>query len=368
MSRWDSWSRYRSEPKQLPPKHGIKVKGAGSTWWARCWVEALEKMAPGYGNRLTRGMTYARAGRVHDLVVKGNEVHARVAGTRGYSVVLALRMLSDRHWKAALRGMAAKAQFAAELLAGAMPARIDDVFREAGASLFPLREDDLRTDCSCPDWANPCKHVAATHFVLGEALDRDPFLLFQLRGRTREQVLEGLAAVRTAGRPAGGEDRGADAGDVETVSIGRMKAADYERPRAPLPVPALAFDASAAEGAVLRQLGQPVGWNTEKTPVELFGPAIRAAARLARDLAMGSAGGEPDGEPATAPPAAAARPRKAAGRSPAAPAAARGAGPRREAKRQSSAKAAKPPARGKSAGKTRGPVAPSSKKSGKLRR
>src|SRR6059036_1628093 len=94
--------------------------------------------------------------------------------------------------------MANQAVFAAELLAGEMPKEIDQAFRASGRSLFPAKVKDLQTACSCPDWANPCKHVAATHFVLGEAFDRDPFLLFELRGRSKDQVLSALRRARAS--------------------------------------------------------------------------------------------------------------------------------------------------------------------------
>src|SRR5690242_21841815 len=85
-----------------------------------------------------------------------------------------------------------------------MPPAIDDVYHADGASLLPRDRADLVTACSCPDSGDPCKHVAATHYVLGEALDTDPFLLFELRGRTKEQVLAALSQLRSAepGLPA----------------------------------------------------------------------------------------------------------------------------------------------------------------------
>jgi uncharacterized Zn finger protein len=92
--------------------------------------------------------------------------------------------------------MAAQAKFSAALLAGEMPQEIDAVFHAAGASLFPKQRAELKANCSCPDDGDPCKHVAATHYVLGEALDRDPFLLFELRGRSKSQVLDALRAAR----------------------------------------------------------------------------------------------------------------------------------------------------------------------------
>ncbi len=187
MSSWDGgW--FKSKPKKPPPKRGIKMKQSGSTWWGQRWLEALLRVSYGYESRLARGRTYARAGRTHDLVIKKGTVTAKVTGSRRtpYKVTLRLGRLSDAVWSQAIAAMAAKAQFSAELLAGQMPQEIDAAFAAAGASLFPADEADLETDCTCPDWANPCKHVAATHYVLGEALDRDPFLLFELRGRDKD--------------------------------------------------------------------------------------------------------------------------------------------------------------------------------------
>ena len=92
--------------------------------------------------------------------------------------------------------MAREARFSAALLAGEMPQGVDAAFAAARASLFPSKADDLEATCTCPDWASPCKHVAAVHYMLGEAFDRDPFLLFELRGREKRQVIEALRAAR----------------------------------------------------------------------------------------------------------------------------------------------------------------------------
>jgi uncharacterized Zn finger protein len=93
--------------------------------------------------------------------------------------------------------LAAQAIFAAQLLSGEMPPDIEEVFRAAGVSLFPTSYE-VEMSCSCPDWAVPCKHIAAVYYLLAEEFDRDPFLLFALRGRTREQVTEALRDRRAA--------------------------------------------------------------------------------------------------------------------------------------------------------------------------
>lgn len=304
MSRPRRFGWYERAPKKPPPERGIRMKKAGTTWWGQRWIEALESVLRGDSGRLARGRTYARAGRTHDLVVKRGKVTAKVTGSRAtpYDITIELTELDDAAWTKAIGGMAAKAQFSAELLAGQMPQEIDEVFREAGASLFPKQRADLKTSCSCPDWGDPCKHVAATHYVLGEALDRDPFLLFELRGRTKERVLEALRAARGGASETtskrGGRSKAAPpsaAVEAPTVKLGKLKAADYDKPRAPLPALHFRFDEPVTHGAVLRQLGAPAAWEGEAGPADVLAPLVRAAAESARRIAMAepSDAGEP---------------------------------------------------------------------------
>lgn len=298
MSRWGSYGWYTPAPKKPPPERGIRMKKAGTTWWGQRWISALEEVLRGDSGRLSRGRTYARAGRTHDLEVKGGKVTAKVTGSRPtpYKITIELTQLGEAAWKKVIAAMASKAQFSAELLAGQMPQAIDEAFVEAGVSLFPKQRADLKTNCSCPDWGDPCKHVAATHYVLGEALDRDPFLLFELRGKTKGQVLDALRAARGAGdEPAPTKGTKAKkvaseraAPEVPTVKLGKVKAADYDRPREALPSMHFTFEEPVVHGAMLRQLGAPTAWTSETSPAEVLAPLVRAAAEAARRMAMAS--------------------------------------------------------------------------------
>lgn len=337
MSRWSRVGWYESAPKQEPPERGIRVKKAGTTWWGQRWIAALEEVLRGDSARLARGRSYARAGRTHDLVVRGGKVTARVTGTRPspYKVTIELCQLAEAAWAEALGVMAKKAQFSAELLAGQMPQQIDEAFREAGVSLFPRQRSELKTSCSCPDWGDPCKHVAATHFVLGEALDRDPYLIFELRGRTKERVLEALRAARAGNETSEASEAtkstkapkkkrskaeaapASEPLDAPTVQLGELSAADYDRPREPLPPLRFDFDEPSAHGAVLRQLGAPAAWQSDASPAELFAPVVRAAAEAARRIAMAepvacTSGAPPAQGAPPAPPTRARAPRKSA--------------------------------------------------------
>src|SRR6266849_4890060 len=197
--RGDYWGYY--EPTApIRVKDGIKAKsergGIGETWWSKRWVGVLESFS--LGTRLTRGRSYARQGQVISIDVEPGIVKAKVQGTqpRPYAIKIKLKPLSDNDWDRVTEAMASQAIFAAKLLAGEMPTEIEEAFDAVNVSLFPTAETDLDTDCSCPDWANPCKHIAAVYYLLAERFDEDPFLIFKLRGRTKEQIIETLREKR----------------------------------------------------------------------------------------------------------------------------------------------------------------------------
>ena len=328
MSPRDRPRFYGSSIKQRPPDHGIRMKKAGITWWGQRWIEALEHVLRGDAGRLSRGRTYARAGRAHDLVVAGGKVTARVTGSRRepYTVQIELSQFSENSWTRAIGVMANKAQFSAELLAGTMPERIDDAFEGESASLFPQRRSELVTTCSCPDQGDPCKHVAATHYLLGEALDRDPFLLFELRGRTKQQVLSELRAVRV-GDSTSVDDDTANA-EVPRVALDRVEPSDYDRAPEPLPALHFSFERPLNQGAVLKQLAKPSAWGDQNSPAESLAFLVTAAAEAARKLALAEA--EPEPEPELEPEPETALPEPRTARVPAEPAAKRRGRPSRK--------------------------------------
>jgi len=204
-------------PSRPRPADGIRARSRrgdiGETWWSKRFIEILESFD--MGTRLTRGRRYARAGQVLELEVLPGQVISRVQGSRAapYRVRLRMLPLSKKDWARAEEAMASRARFLAKLLAGEMPRDIEEAFRACRLTLFPAGAHDLTTDCSCPDWANPCKHIAATYYLLAEAFDADPFLIFQWRGRDRESLLSELRARRTgAGVEPAGRDGGSNAG------------------------------------------------------------------------------------------------------------------------------------------------------------
>ncbi|MFO8011048.1 MAG: SWIM zinc finger family protein [Dehalococcoidia bacterium] len=193
MSHWGEFFQYKPTPP-LDVKGGIKAqskRGAfASKWWGKRWIQALESFR--IDARLQRGRAYARRGQVADLKIGEGQISARVQGTRRtpYEVVIQMKTFSPGEWERVAAALAESPAHMARLLRGEMPEDIEAVFAESGLSLFPAEEGDLETECSCPDWSNPCKHIAAVHYLLAEAFDRDPFLLFKLRGIERESLVE----------------------------------------------------------------------------------------------------------------------------------------------------------------------------------
>lgn len=226
----------------------------GLTWWGKRWIGALEALGAVYANRLPRGRTYARQGRVTKLTVRPGRVTAAVQGSRAraYRVTLTLPAFDDATWDEVLGALAGEVRHTAALLDGRMPDDVDDVLQACGVSLFP-RARELSTSCSCPDAANPCKHVAAVHYTLAQTFDDDPFLLPRLRGRDRDQLLGGLRAQRAGtGEPP---DTAHD--DTGCPAIADLVAGDLFTARGPLDDIDIRPRVLGDPTATLRRLGPP---------------------------------------------------------------------------------------------------------------
>ncbi|MDF5707085.1 MAG: SWIM zinc finger family protein [Nostoc sp. S4] len=170
---------------------------ASREWWSQQWLDLLDSYR--FKKRLERARNYARQGNVLSIEFQGAKVLARVQGSEvePYKVSLSLEPFSDEQWGYVIETMSQKAIFAAKLLAGEMPQNIAEVFTANGLSLFPFTLADVKSKCSCPDKANPCKHVGAVYYQLGDRFSEDPFVLFQLRGRTKEQIISDLRQLRS---------------------------------------------------------------------------------------------------------------------------------------------------------------------------
>jgi uncharacterized Zn finger protein len=284
--------------RAIPTDQGVASRSQRGafveSWWAERWVAALERLITPL--RLARGRTYARAGQVLSIQEETGTVLAQVQGSRRtpYRVTIGLAPLPDAAWERVFAELARRPDLAASLLAGEMPRDIDEVFAQARASLFPTAPDHLRLHCNCPDKVTVCKHIAATCYLLGEQLDEDPFLLFRLRGRDQDEVLEGLR--RQAGDGTGGDDTAgaspeADLGPADAADATSLDPADFwsaaaHPPRIDLP-------AERPDLSLLRRLGPFAALDDDL--VARLGPVYRTVTSAA-EAALEAADAEPAGD------------------------------------------------------------------------
>lgn len=158
-------------------------------WWSQQWLDLLDKYR--FKKRLERARNYAREGNVLKIEFKDQKVLAQVQGTQiePYTVSLWLDIFSDEEWNYIITTLSQRAIFSAKLLAGEMPQDIEDVFAANGLRLFPFSLENVHSECSCPDQANPCKHIAAVYYMLGDRFSEDPFVLFQLGEKVPNKLL-----------------------------------------------------------------------------------------------------------------------------------------------------------------------------------
>jgi uncharacterized Zn finger protein len=285
------WSYYRDYfprfPRSRPrvAKGGIKAQskrgGFGQSWWAKRWIAVLESFD--IGARLGRGRSYARGGQVLSIEVEKGKVTSRVQGSRPkpYAVTIEINVLTDADWKKLTDTLAGQALFAAKLLAGEMPQDIEKAFQDAGLSLFPQKLRDLQTSCSCPDFSNPCKHIAAVYYLLGEEFDRDPFLLFKLRGLSREELVERLGRLGP-----GREETGTSEAPAEREPLRAEGRSFWEG--APLPQPAPGEDEAPPVAAALpKRLGSFPFWRGHERFLDALEPVYKRASERGNDIFLG---------------------------------------------------------------------------------
>ena len=286
MGRYeDFWGGY-TPSKPIQVEGGIKAKSKrgsiGDTWWSKRWVSVLESF--GWSNRLERGRRYARKGQVLDFELSAGKVEATVQGSvnKPYSVTIEIKPITEKAWDHVIEEMSKKAIFAAKLLAGEMPDDIEEAFEAEDISLFPEKSKDMKTHCSCPDSANPCKHIAALYYILAEEFDRDPFMIFKLRGRTKDEIISSLRQKRTDESLPEPEII-SDVAEVKEVPLSMddfWEGGESESFSVNISPP----DVSAA---IIKRLGTPQFWDSKEDFVDKMGGYYEEISRRAIETAYG---------------------------------------------------------------------------------
>jgi uncharacterized Zn finger protein len=280
---------------------GRKIAG---TFWGKAWCDNLEAYSD-YANRLPRGRTYVRNGSVVDLQISKGKVTARVSGSELYTIDIKIKPLAAKRWETIQTECAGKIDSLIELLQGKLSSSVMQIVTRPEQGLFPApKEIDL--DCSCPDWADLCKHVAAALYGVGARLDQNPDLLFLLRGVDPAELISQAAAAETVRQSAGADGASAmsetEMADVFGIELAApapasaRAAGSASKPPAIQPSPAPAPATQKKRPARAKQSDTPaVRTKTQgktvgaRRPVRKFSAAIRArliAAQKARWAAV----------------------------------------------------------------------------------
>jgi uncharacterized Zn finger protein len=171
------------------------------TWWGKRFIEALEDFTD--SARLGRGRSYARNGKIKEYQINGGKITAKVRGSVNpyfgvykeplYKTTIEITAIAPGDWSKVISHLGSKASLISKLLMNEVPDNIEETFAELKLHLLPNSRNDFKTECSCPDWENPCKHIAGVYYLVASELDQDPFLLFELRGISRSKLQEELA-------------------------------------------------------------------------------------------------------------------------------------------------------------------------------
>ncbi len=177
--------------KKMPDIKPVIIQGRtlARTWWGNSWNKNLERYAD-YSNRIGRGRSYVRHGAVLDLKIDSGKVKALVQGSRAkpYEVEINIKPISPAPWQIIKHQCQGQLRSLQDLLAGQFPKALGEIFFAEESGLFP-QPDDISFNCSCPDWALMCKHVAAALYGVGARFDEDPALFFKLRGADSKDLI-----------------------------------------------------------------------------------------------------------------------------------------------------------------------------------
>ena len=170
------------------------------TWWGTKFMDALTNFME--EGRLKRGRSYSGENRVLSFEIDNSGIKAKIRGNTNpyygiykepkYKVSLNFTEISATKWPKIIDKISGNVGLMSKLILNEMPDNIEDVFLEFKENFLPLKSKDISSDCSCPDWQNPCKHIAGVYFKVASILDRDPFLMFQLRGISKDRLQDSL--------------------------------------------------------------------------------------------------------------------------------------------------------------------------------
>jgi uncharacterized Zn finger protein len=271
-----SWNYYREYSGPRATRAGIKAKSArgkfGQTKIGMAWERLI-----GSDSRISKARSYARKGQVIDMSLDAGEIKGSIQGSRStpYTGFIHVAIFSPQDWLRWLDKVASSEDLVAELLNDQLSERAEELIREVmGKPLVPGKVADLTFECSCPDYAEPCKHVAALHLLTCEQLDDRPTLMLMLRGLDLDHMRATLTRATLAQRPPSGAH--AKAPVTSALPLPIDPDAFWARHSTPLTLN-LRARLPASPEAILGELGPPPLWHAERALGELLAPVYQAA-------------------------------------------------------------------------------------------
>lgn len=220
----------KKDGRQIAPVT-IEGRTIAGNFWGKAWCSNLERYSD-FASRLPRGRSYVRNGCVVDLQITAGKIAAKVSGQELYDVTISIVPVIARRWQAICRDCSGTIDSVVELLQGRLAKGVMDRVCREGDGLFPA-PDEIKLACSCPDWADMCKHVAATLYGVGARLDVAPRLLFVLRGVDEGELLAASGQEMTRSKPA--PDASAVLNDGDVAALFGIDMVDVARPEVSVP-------------------------------------------------------------------------------------------------------------------------------------
>ena len=199
-----------------------------TTFWGQAWCRNLESYQQ-YESRLPRGRSYLRQGKVYNLEITPGKLSAVVAGSELYDTSVSIKPLPDQQWQEIVQSSAGQVSSMLDLLSGKLGDGLMKVLTDPQDGLFP-KPKEIRFDCSCPDYADMCKHVSAILYGVGVMLDSQPELLFTLRGVDQAEILANASSITMGDLDTGTELGDTDLSALFGIDLGELPSEDLLPP------------------------------------------------------------------------------------------------------------------------------------------
>ncbi len=259
----------------------IQGRTIASSFWGKSWCDNLERYSD-YANRLPRGRTYARNGSILDLQIARGEITAKVSGSELYTINISIGAVAAARWKSICGDCAGSIDSVVELLQGRLAKGVMDRVCQQSEGLFPGPKD-IKLSCSCPDWADMCKHVAAALYGVGARLDAQPELLFVLRGVDAKDMIAGAGGVLAKPKRAAATAKVLVDDDVGAL-FGLDMASEGDTTASPVAASAAATKDEMPQRAAARDKSKSAA--KQKAPKSNAKPTISAKPRAAKSTSQ----------------------------------------------------------------------------------